>query len=476
MSIVPYSAGLSLYQRLPSGVRRGIGAMMRPVPRQMLLGSGFQDRLGELLASERWPRQDLEQYQVKRLRVLLAHAGRSVPFYHDLFRDLRLDLMTADLRSLQDLPVLTKDIVRKEFGRLTAADSREYHPGAANTTGSTGRPLQFFLDQRTREIELASVWRHYLGNGIPTLNARIASFRGDFVSERNSGPLWRWDGRVKELTFNTYVMDHDKIGMFVEKLNQFRPEAIRGYPHSLFILCTRMEASGLSLKFSPKLVHTSSEQLPRHMREVIERAMGCSVRDWYSQSEYVTSAGECAHGSYHQTMETGIIRIQEDEWGMERLVSTGLWNMSMPFINYEVGDHVALGDDECSCGRKHLVMRSIEGRVNDVIITARGTPLSGVGVDNYYEKEVIPSLKAVPDFLKLVQTGISDFVVETYLSQGLLDEDRLSIEESFRELLGKETTVLVKELDRLPEQKKWKNIESRLSPETVSRLMEERSG
>ncbi|MBI0583765.1 MAG: phenylacetate--CoA ligase family protein [Methanomassiliicoccus sp.] len=476
MSLIPYSSGLKIYERMPPKMRRTVGSLMRPVPRRMLLGNGFQEQLKDLRASEYWTREELERYQVKRLRALLAHAERSVPYYHDLFRAAKLDSATADLRSLKELPVLTKDIIRSEHDRLRAVNSPEFHPGEANTTGSTGRPLRFLVDQQTREVEHAAVWRHYLGSGISGLDGRIASFRGDFVSERSGGPLWRWDGRVKELTFNTYVLDQDNVRKMVDELDRFHPEAMRGYPHSLFILSTKMEASGLRLGFVPRFVHTSSEQLPRHMRETIERVLGCPVRDWYSQSEYVISAGECSEGTYHQTMETGIVRIQEDAWGMERLIGTGLWNMSMPFINYEIGDHVAIGEEDCPCGRKHLVLGSIEGRVNDVIVTADGNALSGVGIDNFYEKEVIPALAGAPEYMKLVQDGIASYTVEAFRSAGLAESDEQSIKKAFRALLGQEADITVKTLDKMPDQKKWKNVESRLSPEDIARLLRERSG
>jgi len=295
------------------------------------------------------------------------------------------------------------------------------------------------------------------------------------VSERDAGPLWRWDGRVGELTFNTYVLDEDNVRRMVEKLNRFRPEIIRGYPHSLYVLSKEMEASGAALRFVPRFAHTSSEQLPAFMRETIERALGCEMRDWYSQSEYVISAGECSSGTYHQTMETGILGLQEDDWGMERVIGTGLWNMSMPFINYDVGDHVAPGG-ECPCGRRHLTFRSLEGRVNDMVITTDGRAISGVGIDNFYEKEVIPSLAGVPEYLRLVQETEREFTVELYRREGMGDGDMALLESRFVGLLGDSAAVKVRALEAFPEQRKWKNVESRLSPEAMAKLLERRTG
>ncbi|MDW5562458.1 MAG: hypothetical protein SA339_04455 [Methanomassiliicoccus sp.] len=473
MSFVPYSVGLRFYDSMPPRARRMVSTMMRPLPRRTLLGSGFYKRLVDLRSSEHWSAEELERYQINRLRAMLTHAEKSVPYYHDQFHRSGLDPSSADLRTLEKIPILTKDIVRNEYSRLVAVDFSE-QAGEANTTGSTGRPLRFLLDQQTREIEQAAVWRHYLASGASGLSARIASFRGDFVSERASGSLWRWDGRVGELTFNTYALEPINVRRMADRLNRFRPEIIRGYPHSLYVLAKGMEASSISLDVAPKFVHTSSEQLPRFMRETIENSLGCPIYDWYGQSENVISAGECAEGSYHQTMEAGIVRVVEDGWGMERVIGTSLWNKSMPLINYDVGDHVAIGDG-CSCGCSHLTFRSIEGRVNDMIITTDGTALSGVGIDNYYEKEIIPRLSGVPEYLKLIQEKAGDFTVELFRREGMTEGDLTLVEERFRSLLGYEAGIRIKSLDIFPEQKKWKNVESRLAPEDMVRLIAPRT-
>jgi phenylacetate-CoA ligase len=476
MKFLPYSFGLKLYERMPPRMKYVTGVMMRPIPRRILRGQGFQEKLELLTTSDKWQRDKLEQFQSRRLRVLLDHANRNVPYYHELFKKTRFhpgDLTPSG--SLKMIPFLTKDIVRGEYQRLLAANSIEYQPGEASTTGSTGPPLHFQLDQQNREMEYASVWRHYHWARINDLNARIASFRGDFVSEHDSGTLWRWDARLGELTFNTYDLSQENIGKMIARLNRFKPHVIRGYPHSLYIICKGMERVGSTLSFTPRCVQTSSEQLLVFMRESIESTFGSKVLDWYGQSEYVISAGECLEGQYHQNMETGILNIEEDPWGMEKLIGTGLWNFSMPFINYEIGDCCLVDDGDCNCGRKHQVLKSIEGRLSDIIVTSTRQAFSGAGIDNFYEKEIIPHLQEIPDFFKLVQVDIKTFTIEVFRQGGLIDKDVVRIRNAFIGLLGKDVDITVELLDGFPKQIKWKNVESRLSPEAVAKLLEERS-
>jgi phenylacetate-CoA ligase len=233
-----------------------------------------------------------------------------------------------------------------------------------------------------------------------------------------------------------------------------------------------MERSGRPLEFTPILVHTSSEQLPQFMRESIERAFGTKVLDWYAQSEYVVSIGQCREGRYHQVMETGIMRVEEDAWGQESIIGTGLWNYSMPFINYETGDVAMLDDAECPCGRHHLAVKAIEGRSTDFVI-ARGMTISGMVVENHYDKNILPHLKGVPDFFRLVQESRDAYTIELFRREGMTEEDTALISTAFRAILGEDADVKVRFLDSFPGQRKWKLVESRLTSGTIAKLLDE---
>ncbi len=60
--LISYSSGLKYFEKMPPGVRDSIETMMRPIPRSMLLGKGFRDKLNLLLISERWKLAELENF------------------------------------------------------------------------------------------------------------------------------------------------------------------------------------------------------------------------------------------------------------------------------------------------------------------------------------------------------------------------------------------------------------------------------
>jgi phenylacetate-CoA ligase len=475
IKLVSYEFGIDLLERSPPQIRNSIESTMRLVPRRLLFGKAFEEKLGLLKTSQRWKLKDLEEYQLQHLKKIIDHAYRAVPHYHNILKGRGLH--PGDFSAIKDLkkmPILTKEEIRGNLDDMKSSDSITYRPGIAFTSGSTGRPLEFLLDQQNREIELASVWRHISWAGVEDVNCRVACFRGSFVADKRtaSPKLWRWDGKLGELTFNTYDLNFSNAKKMVKKLNDFKPEIIRSYPHSLFILCKLIERSKDTSIHMPKMIQTSSEHLTLSMRECIESTFGAKIFDWYSQSEDVISAGQCEYGLYHQTMETGIMDIFEDEWGMERLLGTGLWNYSMPLINYEIGDNVTTDHESCNCGRHHVQLKSIEGRMNDILITPDGRAISGVGFDHYYKHTILKDLKNIPEYFKMTQMTRYDFSVEVFVNEELSEADYNQIRDRLMELLGSEATIRINRLDAIPESKKWRILESKIDIDTLCSTME----
>jgi phenylacetate-CoA ligase len=463
--MVSYGTGLNLYKKSPLFIKKCVNSVLSPIPRSTLLGKGFREKFDLLLNTEKWDFTDLVRFQEKRLQNLVFQAYTYSPYYREVFTKAKL--YPEDIRKIEDLhklPVLTKDAIRHNFNNLVALNHSAFKPSLAHTSGSTGEPLEFYLDQQNREAEYASVWRQVFWSGIKDINTKIATFRGDFVYDfEKTGDLSRWDGVSKELIFNTYNLNRTTVQSIVQKLNTFKPLLVKGFPHSLYILSRFVNEEEFSLNFKPLLVQTSSEQLTLQMRDTIEATFECKIMDWYSQSEYVLSFGQCECGTYHQTMETGIMSFTEDEWGLERLVGTGLWNYSMPFINYDIGDIIdAEATPKCACDRDLMPVRSFEGRLNDIIYTPDGRVISGGGLDHYWKHRIIPSLTIIPEYVHFIQESRGKLLIQIYCNKELPENNLSTISSGLNQLLGKEMDTEIVLLDQLPTTKKWKLVDSKV--------------
>ena len=93
---------------------------------------------------------DLRKLQMRRLRQQLIDAYRYVPFYR--LRMTQAGLTPLDIRTHEDLrllPVLTKRDIQDHQDLLVSSNVPPSKRQQNQTGGSTGSPLQFFVDSRT---------------------------------------------------------------------------------------------------------------------------------------------------------------------------------------------------------------------------------------------------------------------------------------------------------------------------------------
>lgn len=465
-TIIPYAKGIEIYSKSPLWLQDVFALFARPIPRSVMLGPGFHGFFEELNKTQWYKPERLRRFQESRLRALLKHAYQNVPYYHKTLKEE--NVRPRDVRTIEDLkklPILTKQDVRNHSSQLIAVNAKDYKCGLSRTSGSTGRPLTFLLDQQNREMEYASQWRHRVWANI-NFSSRIANFRGTLgwrKFERDK-PSWKFNALSKELEFNILGMDNYVLKMYVKQLKKFRPDLVEGYPSAVELLAAYMLEHEISGIF-PTAVETSSEKLSDNQRSVIEEAFRCKVYDWYGQSEYVVSAGQCPDGNYH-IVESGIMEFIRDgeqvgEGEMGEIVGTGLYNYSMPFIRYRIGDIGNYSEEKCNCGRRLPVLQSLEGRVSETIITPDGKLLSGMSFEHYWKHRIGPYTPNV-DYVHIIQKSKRRLLVEMVRRDDYSNEETQTILRELKELLGSEIEIEFRNLDSIPIRRKWSFTESEL--------------
>jgi len=464
---IPYGKGIELYCKSSLSTQRVLSFLMTPIPRSTILGSGFRASLEELERTQWLESSALKKYQEKRLRAIIRHAYHNVPYYSRLFKQRGIspdDVKTAD--DLRKIPILTKDDLRNHFNELVAVNAADFKFGTSGTSGSTGKPVSFYLDQQSREMEYAAKWRQRRWAHVD-INGRIATFRtfrGMQGTNFKSGkPRWNFNALSKELEFNIFGINKETLSKQVRKLREFNPELIEGFPSTIGLLAKYLLERDIK-DVSPVAVQTSSESLLSR-RLVIEEAFGCKVYDWYGQSEYVVSAGECPEGSYHVT-ESGIMEIIKDgerasEEEMGEIVGTGLYNYSMPLIRYRTTDLGRYSCEKCNCGRGMPTVYSLEGRVSDSILTSEGRIITGPSFEHYWKNEISPRTPHL-DYVHVVQKSDKRLIIKLVKAHDYSEEETNEIMRWLSLLLGDGVKIEFEELSSIPVQRKWRFTESEL--------------
>lgn len=358
---------------------RWVYGKIRPVP--VRYGRLFKSYYHLLQESQWWEEARLKEYQLRELRKLLRHAYENVPYYREVFerRGLKPDDID-DFEDLKALPYLTKEMIKERFNDLIAVNIPASELNWSSTGGSTGTPLRFFNERRrTEPIDWAFVWRAWNWAGY-SFGEKCAILRECTVHRMEGGrrSWWEFDPANNWLILSTYHINQTTLPRYVDKLRAFGPRAIQAFPSALYLLAKFMESEGDKGFPTLETVICASENLYPFQRRLIRDVLDCEARSLYGQGEGVVVASECEKGSLHISSEYGVTELigKDGDWVREgeigEIVGTGFHNYAMPLIRYRTEDMAALSRTKCSCGRELSLLRSLEGRLQEFIVTKDG--------------------------------------------------------------------------------------------------------
>lgn len=409
----------------------------------------FQRIYSELKQTEKWSTGQLECLQYERLQLLIRHAYENVPFYRRIF-DERM-LKPSDIRTpidLYKLPVLTKQDVRRNASDLRARNVSRRSFRIGRTGGSTGIPLKFLLDRERIIFDHALIYRHWSWAGYRP-GDRVVVLRGLVLvpADEHRSTYWRYDWGENKIYLSGFHLSNSVMPIYLEKLLQWKPKFIAAYPSSLFTLARFMQHHNCRIQV--QAVFTSSEALSQTERKVIEDRFACRVWDRYGTGERLAVTQQCEYGRYHQNSEFGIVHVDSPlgcpspEENKGELVLTGLTNFSMPLIRYAIEDVTSLTKGGCLCGRRLPVTGPVEGRKDDVIVTAEGRLMPRAGLDQIHE------FTHNIERCQLVQEEIGKVIVRIQPRPDFGMADTSEIIHQLRRRLGNNMTIDVQVVEKL---------------------------
>ncbi|MFH1403060.1 MAG: hypothetical protein ABIH11_02190 [Candidatus Altiarchaeota archaeon] len=341
-------------------------------------------KLRLFLEKSQWFTEEmLREYQFKRLMIILDHAYRKVPYYRRMFD--KEGIRVKDVKQLEDIeriPHLTKDMVKDNFESLQAVDIENYGPQLNRTTGTTGEPVNFFLDKTSNILEFCYYWRYWSWAGY-SIYTPFAEFSLHHFLGKKDG-LMDYSHMTRRLTLNPAQMSYDRIDDFVDIIRKYKPVFLKGSPSTIYMFALLTRRRGHELSF--KAVFTTGELVIPSHRETIEKTFKCTLIDSYGHMERTVAVSQCPEKSYHINSEYGIMEVMENPKLSSRhkrvgnVLGTSLHNFAMPLIRYEIGDLVGIKrkDTGCGCGRGLPVCDEILGRKQNILVTPDGRFLTNI--------------------------------------------------------------------------------------------------
>lgn len=371
---------LKAYHSLP-GPLRSVAASIRGMYLRSWRYGAETDRLvEEALERETWTPSRWKVWQEERLAYVLHRAATQVPYYREQWAARRRQGDKASWDYLENWPILEKDSVRENPRAFVADDCDVRRMFREHTSGTTGKPMTLWWSLKTVRAWYALAearWRKWHG---VTRHDRWIILGGQLVTpaSQQRPPFWVLNKGLNQLYMSSYHLSPRLCKYYLDAIAQYRPVYMMGYSSAMAALAQAVLESGRQdLRLA--VATSNAEPLYDYQRSAIAEAFRCPVRETYGMAEIVVHASECAAERLHLWPEVGWVEVMNNGHALPdsnsgELVCSGLFNADMPLIRYSVGDRGALADnsDRCQCGRSLPIIRSVEGRADDVIYTLDG--------------------------------------------------------------------------------------------------------
>src|SRR5690554_5348220 len=201
---LPYVIGKPV-SYVPYGRRPGIGRVYSKRTNDILLANSF-------LVGQK------KEYAYRRVKNIAVYAKKNVPFYTELYR--AADVQPERFKCFDDilnLPVITKEQLQKV--PLEYRSSKVPARSLVNTGGSSGQPLEFFIEPSSVGHEWAHMHHIWRGLGFKQSDMKVV-----FGGRANVRKVVQYDSARHQLSVDLYSGWPRIADRLLEVYNRYSPK------------------------------------------------------------------------------------------------------------------------------------------------------------------------------------------------------------------------------------------------------------
>lgn len=367
------------YFNLPKSVQAFFGGLYGSIPLDLRFGEQYKKHKKILEQFEKCDKQFQLDYMFNKTYETLQFSYENIPYYQKVFDEY--DFKIKDFKSLDDMklvPSLTKEIIQNEISSLVTGKVDK--PVVIHTGGSTFTPTTFYVPLNTSRAK-EKAYTAYIFSKLGYKNRDKVLVLRDFnTSDEVHEKFWVYEHVNNYLWLSSNHINVLYVERMLKEINKFKPKFIYAYPSELIFFINACHRIGIDKIQDIKGVFLSSEMVYVNQIDKIKSFFNCDVLTHYGHSERVSVGFRLNYESYHFLNAYGLTRIVENE-----IVSTSFDNFVMPFINYKTKDYVSGKYDFLNENDIVMNIESIEGRLQEFLVTKNGTLLSvtSIGIGHF---------------------------------------------------------------------------------------------
>ena len=407
-----------------------------------------------LESSQKWSKQELDSFRNEKMRKLIDHCYKNVPYYQRIMADRRLT--PKDFKSVEDLcklPILTKDTLRACAQELQAHNASRMKVSLAITGGTTGEPIRVCRDWNCQAWGSMCFERGLKWGGREANESRIMLFGGSLgISKQRLtmriGSYFRGD-----LFLPAFELRESNVLHYAERIRKSGSQFLVGYSSAIYRLATLLIQQGQKVKL--KAVFPTAELFLPEWAQATGDAFDCPILPFYGCGE-VNSLGYSTpkQSGYLVPDEHAVIEVMTNDssyfYGDGRFLITDLDNYAMPIIRYLNGDAGKVSPPDG--GYPFNRIERLDGRFNSLLMTDSGDLISGVIGTHVFRHTV--SVKRY----QIVQEEPLRVVIKIVPEVEITEGDRELILEQFSRHLGSKMKITIQIVHDLPVPPSGKSI------------------
>ena len=330
---------------------------------------------------ETMPRDQLREFQLVKMKEMVELTYKKSPYYKGLFDEAGIKPFHLEhLEDIKKFPTIDKKVLRRrqqavpDFGDLLCAPEEEFVFLSASS-GSTGVPTASPFTGPDFEDFQDCQARFFWSSGMrPTdrychaLNFTLFVGGPDVIGAMKVGALTIWGGSIPS-------------ERLLSILKTWKATVTWTTPSYAWFLGETAKENGIdpAKEFSIKKIFVAGEpggSIPE-TRDNIQKLWGADVYDYFGLSDiFGACAAMCeAKEGLHWAEDHIFTEVVDPDTGEEvpegergELILTSLKKVARPLIRFRTGDIVSYTTEPCDCGRTHLRLHGIHGRLDDMMI------------------------------------------------------------------------------------------------------------
>jgi len=355
------------------------------------------EKIGITEEKEKFAKEEIADYQLKRLNETVKRVRQCSPFYRRHLASCGAEPLTC-LEDIAKYPLTSAEDIRQYAARFVCVSQSHINRVVTlKTSGTTGNPKRLFFTRFDQELTI-----DFFRCGMSTFTATNDTVMILLPGERpdSIGDLLRKAvQRIGALPIPYgFVAD---VSEAVSMMCQARSTCLVGAPVQILAMARYWGQWGQS-RWQPQKVLLSTDYVPVVIARELQRIWNCEVYSHYGMTEMGLGGGiECrAHSGYHlreadlyfEIIDPVLLHpVPDGEYG--EVVFTTLTRQGMPLIRYRTGDISRFIPGPCPCGSRLRRLEQIRTRKDGMICLGTSQKITMADLD-----EVVFALPEVIDF------------------------------------------------------------------------------